>query len=553
VGSGAADAGASSAMSGVQRGVAMAAWPRPSLGLELIVLGAAVLTLVVGWGFGVDALRPGIPADAVLKPNLAVSFLCASAGLWLVRLNRHGTNRRRVGVAAAAFAGLIGAATLVEHSTGVDLGIDQLVFDDPSAMSTPGRPGISASTSLVLCSLAIMLLDVRVRRIRPAQIAAVMMVIIAVGPLTGHLYSAPALTQRGSVYGMTFYSAAGVVLLAAAIIMARPRAGFMALPTAAGAGGTLARRLLAPVVTVPLVFGWLRLEGQRQGWYDTDTGSAFLVMAMIVVFGALVWRTATAVQAADADLRAAHADLSALNAVLEERVAKRTAQLEESNRELEAFSYSVSHDLRAPLRSVDGFSRIVLDEHAGHLDLEAKRYLRLVRESAQRMGELIDGLLGLSRIGRKSLTKQPVDTVQIVEEAIIDVRPQAGERSIDFRVGELPSCTADHALIRIVFQNLLGNAVKYTRGRDAAIVEVGAFSDPEGPVFYVRDNGVGFDQRYADRLFGAFQRLHRAEEYEGVGIGLATVHRIVSRHGGRVWAESAPDAGATFRFTLNGG
>jgi light-regulated signal transduction histidine kinase (bacteriophytochrome) len=237
----------------------------------------------------------------------------------------------------------------------------------------------------------------------------------------------------------------------------------------------------------------------------------------------------------------------------EEVIRRHAAALEAANKELEAFAYSVSHDLRAPLRAMDGFSRILLEEYASELPDEAQRYLRLVRGNAQHMGELIDDLLAFSRLARQPLKVQPIRPDILVRAALEDLRAELEGRNEEVTIGDLPTCQGDPILLRQVFANLLGNALKFTRGREVAVIEVGCQQIDDESVYYVKDNGVGFDMRYADKLFGVFQRLHRAEDYEGTGVGLATVQRIIHRHGGRVWAKAAVDEGATFYFTLGGG
>lgn len=258
-----------------------------------------------------------------------------------------------------------------------------------------------------------------------------------------------------------------------------------------------------------------------------------------------------------------------LNQSLEKRVQERTVELQAANKELEAFAYSVSHDLRAPLRALDGFSRILLEEYAPQLAGEAQRYLGIVRENALQMGNLIDALLAFSRLGRQALSKQTVAPGELIRQALADLAAEQQDRQVEISISELAPCRGDPVLLRQVFFNLLSNALKYTRKRDSARIQVGSVqfvhiehrsregqsAAPSGvpgdwPVYYVRDNGAGFDMRYAGKLFGVFQRLHRAEEYEGTGVGLATVFRIVTRHGGLVWAEGVLNEGATFYFTL---
>jgi light-regulated signal transduction histidine kinase (bacteriophytochrome) len=229
------------------------------------------------------------------------------------------------------------------------------------------------------------------------------------------------------------------------------------------------------------------------------------------------------------------------------------AELQATNGELNAFSYSVSHDLRAPLRAIDGFSRIVIEDDEGALTDSQRRYLDLVRDNTQVMGALIDDLLSFSRLANQPLNRRTVPTAELVEDLERELVGEQSGRIVEFTNGELPAVQADPALLRQVFANLLGNAVKYTRQRERPEITVDSERRDGEQVFMVRDNGVGFDMRYAEKLFQVFQRLHRAEEYEGTGVGLAIVQRIVTRHGGRVWAESKLDEGATFYFTLSEG
>jgi light-regulated signal transduction histidine kinase (bacteriophytochrome) len=231
---------------------------------------------------------------------------------------------------------------------------------------------------------------------------------------------------------------------------------------------------------------------------------------------------------------------------LERRVVERTEALEAANKELESFSYSVSHDLRAPLRAVDGFAKILEEDYGARLDEEGRRLLGVVRSSSRHMGQLIDDLLDLSRLGRLALGKRPVDMAGLAREVAQEL--PRGNAAVD--IGPLPACHSDPRLLRQVWANLIGNALKYSGKRAGAHVEIGGREEPGESVYWVRDNGVGFDMRYVGKLFGVFQRLHGADEFPGTGVGLAIVQRVVARHGGRVWAEGRPGEGACFHFSL---
>lgn len=238
------------------------------------------------------------------------------------------------------------------------------------------------------------------------------------------------------------------------------------------------------------------------------------------------------------------------DASLNHRVQERLAQLEAANRELEAFAYSVAHDLRAPLRSLDGFAQILVQDYAQQLDDEGRRMLAILRREAQRMGAMIDALLDFSRQGRGEMRVTETDMNALVREVFDALKDRAADRKVQVRLGELPAARGDSALLRHVWFNLLDNALKYTRHRPCAEVWISGVRQGSENLYSIRDNGAGFDMKYAGKLFGVFQRLHRREEFEGSGVGLALVRRIIQRHGGRVGAQAQLERGATFYFTL---
>jgi light-regulated signal transduction histidine kinase (bacteriophytochrome) len=247
----------------------------------------------------------------------------------------------------------------------------------------------------------------------------------------------------------------------------------------------------------------------------------------------------------------AQEEIRKLNQELEARVIERTRDLEAANKELEAFAYSISHDLRAPLRHMSGFAELLQKHAASMLDEKARRYMSTILESAKRMGELIDDLLTFSRIGRAETQKTVVSMDQLVKEVLTEVQQEADGRKINWSIGALANAYGDRSMLRVALVNLLSNAVKFTRKRNPAVIEIGCRDGNRNDVvFYVKDNGVGFDMKYVNKLFRVFQRLHRAEDFEGTGIGLATVQRIIQRHGGRIWAEGEVNRGASFYFAV---
>ncbi len=653
----------------------------PSAGSAAGALAIVVgVTVLAGWLTGSDALKSVIPGAVSMKPNTALGFLLAGGALLSLRSSGARPVVGRLGLALSIGIVAIGLLTLLEYWLHVDLGIDQLLFREPAAAAgtvAPGRMAGNTALSFVLSGTGLLLLWRRPRARVIGQALTLLSVVIATLALLGYAFGVPDLYRIGGWSSqMAVHTALTFLLLGLGILSVHRHDGLLAPFAAAGIAGSLARRLLPVAVGMPILLGWLGLEGEQAGLFGTETGVGLLIVASMITVTIAIWTTARSFGAAERQLRLsetrfgdlfetapdalvvvdrsgtvmnvnarteslfgygrveltgrlvedlipsrfhathvarrtayaaapsirpmgvglelsgrrrdgtefpieislsplhseddlfvtaavrditdrkrAEAEIRQLNEGLEQRVTERTAELSAANRELDAFSYSVSHDLRAPLRAMDGFSKILLERHAEALPPEGQRYLGIVRDSSREMGVMVDELLNFSRLGRQELERRPVAPAEIARAALAELTADGSGRHLEARIDELPACRADPVLLKQVFVNLLGNALKFSRDRDPAIIEVTARDGEgasDGPVYLVRDNGVGFDMRYADKLFGVFQRLHPAEEFEGTGVGLAIVARIVDRHGGRIWAEGAPGAGATFLFTLGG-
>ena len=291
---------------------------------------------------------------------------------------------------------------------------------------------------------------------------------------------------------------------------------------------------------------------EAEGWCVRKNGSRYYAHWVITAIRDSGGKSAGFLKVArDITDRKQHEEqVARWNAELEQRVAERTSQLEAANKELEAFSYSVSHDLRAPLRHIDGFVEILQGGPASRLDEEGREHLNTIAAAVRQMGRLIDDLLAFSRMSRARMTRRKVNLSQLVREAMQHLQSDIEGRKIEWVIGPLPEVKGDMNMLRQALINLISNALKYTRPRPVARIEIGSMSSEGEDVVFIRDNGAGFDMRYADKLFGVFQRLHRASEFEGTGVGLANVRRIIHRHGGRTWAEGLVNSGATFYFSL---
>jgi signal transduction histidine kinase len=526
----------------------------------VLAVGVAVL---IGWMFNVTLLKSILPGLVTMKANTAAAFALIGVSLWLLQTSsppaglpqgewgRGGKWTRHIAHVCALFVALIGTFTLIEYLSGWNLGIDQLLFKEaPDAVQTtfPGRMAPNTALNFLITGLALLLLDAETRRGHPpAQYLILIEGALALLALVGYVYGISTLYGGiASFTAMALHTAMVFLVVCVGVLCVRPERGPIAIFTSAGLGGLIARRLFFVAVGFPIMLELAAIAGVKAGLYEPAFESAFHTLLVIIAFLFAVLASARLLDRIDTRRQRAEEAVNKLNEDLD----RRATELEAANKELEAFSYSVSHDLRAPLRAIDGFSRILMEDYAPQLTPEALRYLKLVRNNTGQMGKLVDDLLAFSRLSRQEPRKQSVKTTALVRQALDELGAETNGRQVEFKVTEMPECQADPNLLKQVWINLLSNALKYTRQHDPARIEIGWKKENDEQVFFVKDNGVGFDMQYAHKLFGIFQRLHRSEDYEGTGVGLAIVQRIVHRHGGRVWAQGQVDDGATFYFSL---
>lgn len=438
---------------------------------------------------------------------------------------------------------LLGALTLGQYQTNWYPGLNYVLFGSAIQRSTEPFPGQQApytAVAFLLLGCALLGLEAAGWRYRSSQLLALAGGLVAGLGLVGYIVGYDPFYRTSAAVGMAINTGVALVLLSAATLLARPQDGLVGLLLSAGAGGLAARHLLPLPLLLTLVLSGLGLAGGRAGLYDRFVGIWLLQISTVVIFSVLIWITAEQIYSTDQErLRA------------EQRLRERTDELETLNRELDAFSYSVSHDLRAPLRAIGGYSHALLEDYGPQLTGEARDYLHSIAGGARKMGQLIDDLLAFSRLARKGLAPVEINMAELAGSVFEELRRAMPQRRLECQLQPLPPARGDRAMIRQVLVNLLSNAIKFTGTTDAPQIEVGCSGNgPDENTYYVRDNGAGFDMRYIDKLFGVFQRLHSTEEFEGTGVGLAIVQRVVRRHGGRVWAEGKVHEGATFHFTL---
>lgn len=520
---------------------------------------AALLGLLgmAGWVFDIDPLKSVLPGLATMKANTALAILLEGAALAVLAGSPPALRLRIAARATAAVGGAVGALTLLEFALGTNLGIDELLVRDVARNTLPyyaGRMAPTTALNFVLLAVAIALVETRTARAgRVCEGSAAVALVIAFMSLTGYVYGVgPEGPVAVHTTQMAVHTSTAFVLIAAAVLLARTGRGLIDVVHADDVGGFTARRLLPVAIGVPLAAGAFFLAGRNAAWYGAEFTVAALVVATVVILSAVIGWSAALLGKLDAERRRADAATRRLNAELERRVTERTAELAAANRELEAFASSISHDLSGPVQTVDGFAAALQQECATSLGDAGLDHVRRIRAAAQHMGLLMEALLELSRLTRAEMKREDVDLSAMAASIGAELARREPGRAVELRIAPGLAARGDPRLLRIVLENLLGNAWKFTARTPRAAVEFASGEDEGRRAFVVRDNGAGFDMSQVDRLFSPFHRLHTAAEFPGHGVGLATVQRIVQRHGGRIRGKGERGRGAEFWFTVEG-
>ena len=532
------------------------AFPLAERGRKIGALAATAPILLglcglLGWSLDNRYLTSIQPDLVAINPLTAICMILAGASMLLLF---RGAGRERTVRAMAAAILAAGVIRLMGFYTPWDLPLDRILFPDRLKDVPFGPNHMAPNTAFAFLLLGGAILAIARRDGRGRNLSQGLGVILAAYAffgLLGYLFHFVSLYRVAAHIPMAVPTILGFLFASIGVLCLDPKSGPMSLVFSESTGGAMARRLLPVVILVPTVAAWLRLQTRPDGYLDLIASITQLTLANVIIASTAVYFASKRLDGEDRKRKSAEEEISRLNQSLQ----RQTERLKTANEGLEAFSYSVSHDLRAPLRHVTGYMDMLKRSLEGKLEDDsggkAARHMVVITEAVKRMGALIDDLLEFAKLERAQLRMAPLSMEDLVRESIRRVEPDARGRKIVWDMRKLPEVEADRSLVEQVLVNLLSNALKYSRTRREPRVEIGFAPGEAGHgAFYVKDNGVGFDMKYADKLFGVFQRMHKDSEFEGTGIGLANVRSIVQKHGGKVWAEAEPDRGATFFFSL---
>ncbi|HTL59537.1 MAG TPA: ATP-binding protein [Candidatus Limnocylindrales bacterium] len=480
-----------------------------------------------------------------MNPMTALSLLFAGISLWIRRDVSNPPAARYyfyIALGLAFLVSLIGVLRLIDAVVSLPFHVDYLLFPNRLDIPGPSPPEEMAPNTafgLLFCGLGLLFYDWRTHKeFRPAQAFVLLTALLALLALIGHLYHVLLLNRLGSALPMSLDTAVALELFCMSFLAAQSHAGVMAVITSRTVGGAVARRLIPTAVLVPCLLGLLLLMGEQAGYYGRESALSIFAAGTIVIFTGLIWWNARLLHLADLE-----------RARAEEQLRQTSLNLQRSNTDLEQFAYVASHDLFEPLRMVTSYLQLFRQQYKELVDKQGKEFIEFALEGAKRMEALIHDLLAYSRVDMRGRAFEPTDCEQAFNAAVTNLKIALQESAASITHSPLPRVLADKIQLTQVFQNLIGNALKF-RGDRPPQITVAAVRQENEWIFSVRDNGIGIDSKDFNRIFVIFQRLHTRQEYAGTGIGLALCKKIIERHGGRIWVESSPGQGSSFYFAL---
>jgi signal transduction histidine kinase len=566
--------------------------------LSILIIIAGIVFLI-GWALNIPILKSPGSIFSTIKSNVALCFVFIGISLWLMQTKRINQRNIRIAKILAIIVTFIGLLTLIEHLTGYNYGIDQILFTElPGAINTssPNRMAFNAALSLVLVGSSILVLDKDIKIGWPLfQIIIIIEGLITFLAALGYAYQASDLYMVYNYTGIAIYATLIFGLIFFAIVFMRPDKGFIGLLQGESPGSVLGRKILPFVIAIPVILGWLNTFALNKGFYDIGLGNALLIFATVMVITTLLWRNIISInktdlkrrkaeeakqklleqiqlfaeelqntneelQVANEELQDTTEELQVTNEELQatteelqasnEELQDTTEELQIANEELQQFAYAASHDLQEPLRTISSFTQLMQRRYAGQLDTDADEFMEYIVDGSKRMQQLINDLLEYTRVDTHVNEFKLVKLDNVIEDTLLNLKGSINENNAVITHDPLPTINADKGQLNQLFQNLISNAIKFQKPDEPPRIHISAKKEDDHYLFSVSDNGIGIEPQYTERVFVIFQRLHTRETYQGTGIGLSIVKRIVERHGGRIWVESEFGVGSTFYFTL---
>ncbi len=496
--------------------------------------------IIIGWIFNIGVIKSFLPFFKPVSPISAIFFILI--GISLILLQNKRINKFNITIARllSVIIIVISSLIIVEYIFNINMGVNRALINYPLENINIAIMAFNSALNFLLTSFALFMLDKQVNKDKyPAQYIMLVVAIIILFAISGFIYGASEFYKLHFYTSISFYTTLLFVLVVIAVLFARPNKGLMRILTSEKLGSAFARRILPLIIIFPLLFGFLAFLGQKIGLYDTSYAIALMMILTTVFLAFMVWNSMKSINRADAKRRTA-----------EENLKNMVEELKHSNYELQQFAYITSHDLQEPLRTIASFTQLLEHRYKERLDSEADEYIDFIVSAAVRMKDMIQGLLDYSRIDTQKGEIVQVDTEEILKVVLSNLNASIKENKAEITHEPLPTVSADERQLIQLFQNLISNAIKFRKKDKCPSIHITAEKKGNKYVFSVQDNGIGMEIQYSDHIFELFKRLHAIDEYEGTGIGLAVVKRIIDRHGGSIWFESEPGVGSTFYFTI---